>query len=87
MNRGERLGVAMIGYSFMGAAHSQAWRSVNHFFDVGRTIEMTVVCGRDQQGVAAAAQRLGWASHETDWRAVLARDDVALVDVCTPGST
>lgn len=87
MSRGERLGVAMIGYSFMGAAHSQAWRSVNHFFDVGRTVEMTAVCGRDEQGVAAAAERLGWASHETDWRAVLARDDVDLVDVCTPGST
>jgi len=48
---------------------------------------MTVLCGRDATAVTAAAARLGWASVETDWKTVLQRDDVALVDICTPGSS
>ncbi len=82
-----RLGVGMIGYAFMGAAHSQAWRVAPRFFDLPLTPEMTVVAGRTRPAVEEAAGRLGWASVETDWRAVLRRDDVDLVDVCTPGDT
>ena len=81
------LGVAMVGYAFMGAAHSQAWRSANRFFDLPLQIDMAVVCGRDEGRVAAAADKLGWRSYETDWKALLARDDVQLVDICTPGDT
>ena len=84
---GPRLGVGMIGYAFMGAAHSQAWRVAPRFFDLPLRPEMTVVCGRTAPAVAAAAARLGWDSTETDWRRVLERDDVDLVDICTPGST
>lgn len=82
-----RLGVGMIGYAFMGAAHSQAWRVAPRFFDLPLRPEMTVVAGRTQASVQAAARRLGWHAAETDWRAVVARDDVDLVDVCTPGDT
>jgi predicted dehydrogenase len=81
------LGVGMIGYAFMGAAHSQAWRTAPHFFDLPLRPEMTVVAGRDAAKVADAAERLGWSSTETDWRRVIRRDDVDLVDVCTPGDT
>jgi predicted dehydrogenase len=81
------LGVGMIGYSFMGSAHSQAWRSAGHFFDLPLTPAMNVLCGRDPAATAAAADRLGWADTETDWRRVLERDDVQLVDICTPGDT
>ncbi|WP_147917832.1 Gfo/Idh/MocA family protein [Ruania zhangjianzhongii] len=81
------LRVAMIGYAFMGAAHSQAWRTAPRFFDLPLTPVQHVLCGRDQAKVAAAADRLGWASTETDWRSAVARDDVDLVDVCTPGNT
>ena len=82
-----RLGVGMIGYAFMGAAHSQAWRVAPHFFDLPLRPEMTVVAGRNREAVHAAAARLGWADHETDWRRVLEREDVDLVDICTPGDT
>ena len=81
------LGVGLIGYAFMGAAHSQAWRTAPHFFDLPLRPQLTVLAGRDAVRVADAAQRLGWRSTETDWRRVLERDDVDLVDVCTPGDT
>ena len=79
------LGVGMAGYAFMGAAHSQAWRTAPHVFDLPLRPAMVAVCGRDAAAVEAAARRLGWAHAETDWRALIARDDVQLVDVCTPG--
>ena len=63
----EQLRVGMVGYAFMGAAHSQAWRTVNHFFDLPLAARMSVVCGRSPDGVAAAAAKLGWASYTTDW--------------------
>lgn len=83
----EQLRVGMVGYAFMGAAHSQAWRTVNHFFDLPLSARMSVVCGRSPDGVAAAAAKLGWESHTTDWRSVIERDDVDLIDICTPGDT
>jgi predicted dehydrogenase len=77
----------MVGYAFMGAAHSQAWRSVNRFFDVPFTIDMAAVVGRTEQSVTAAAGKLGWRTYETDWHALLDRDDIDIVDVCTPGDS
>ncbi|MGH3311338.1 MAG: Gfo/Idh/MocA family protein [Streptomyces sp.] len=81
------LGVGMVGYAFMGAAHSQGWRTVARVFDLPLTPAMTVVCGRDAQAVRAAAGRLGWSDAETDWRDLIARTDVQLVDICTPGDS
>jgi predicted dehydrogenase len=81
------LGVGMIGYAFMGTAHSQAWRSAGHFFDLPLAPRMNVLCGRDPVATATAASRLGWRDTETDWRRVIERDDVQLVDICTPGDT
>ncbi|MEV0895186.1 Gfo/Idh/MocA family oxidoreductase [Actinoplanes sp. NPDC049802] len=81
------LRVGMVGYAFMGAAHSQAWRTVNRFHDLPLHARMTAVCGRDEAKVAAAAARLGWDEHTTDWRALVARDDIDLIDVCTPGDS
>lgn len=81
------LGVGMVGYAFMGAAHSQGWRTVGRVFDLPLTPRLAAVCGRDGQAVRAAADRLGWAAAETDWRALIARDDVDLVDICTPGDS
>ena len=82
-----RLGVALIGYAFMGAAHSQAWRTAGHFFDLPCTVDMAVLAGRNAPAAAAAADRLGWREVETDWRCVVQRDDVDLVDICTPGDS
>src|SRR4051794_16028001 len=81
------LGVGLVGYAFMGAAHSQAWRTAPHFFDLPLRPEMTVIAGRHAARVADAAERLGWNDTETDWRRVIERDDVQLVDICTPGDT
>ncbi|MDR6417606.1 Gfo/Idh/MocA family oxidoreductase [Pseudarthrobacter sulfonivorans] len=78
------LGVAMIGYAFMGKAHSNAWRNVTAYFDVP-AFEQKVLVGRDAAGVAEAAAKYGWAESSTDWRAVIERDDIDIVDICAPG--
>ncbi|MGN7252985.1 Gfo/Idh/MocA family protein [Arthrobacter sp. SAFR-014] len=78
------LGVAMIGYAFMGKAHSNAWRNVASFFDV-LAFEQKVLVGRDAGQVAAAAAKYGWSESATDWRSVLERDDIDIVDICAPG--
>lgn len=77
----------MIGYAFMGAAHSHAWRNAHRFFDLPLTPELTALAGRNESAVKEAAERLGWASTETDWRQLIARDDIDLIDICTPGDT
>ena len=81
------LGVGMIGHAFMGAVHSQAWRNAHRFFDLPLRPRMTVLCGRDAGRVAEAADRMGWEDVATSWREVIDRDDVDLVDICTPGDT
>ena len=81
------LRVGMIGYAFMGVAHSHAWRTAPRFFDLPLTPQLSVLAGRDGAAVSAAADRLGWAATETDWRRLVERDDVDLVDICTPGDT
>ncbi|KPI16001.1 oxidoreductase domain protein [Actinobacteria bacterium OK006] len=81
------LGVGMVGYAFMGAAHSQGWRTVGRVFDLPRSPVLAAVCGRDASAVRAMADQHGWAAAETDWRALIARDDVDLVDICTPGDS
>ncbi|MFD5073380.1 Gfo/Idh/MocA family protein [Streptomyces sp. NPDC058371] len=81
------LGVGMVGYAFMGAAHSQGWRTAGRVFDLPQRPVLAAVCGRDAQAVRAMADRHGWAATETDWRALIERDDVDLVDICTPGDS
>lgn len=81
------LRVGMVGYAFMGAAHSQGWRTAGRVFDLPLDPVQAVICGRDRSAAQAAADRHGWAFVETDWRALVARDDVDLVDICTPGDS
>src|SRR6201996_6209100 len=81
------LGIGMVGYAFMGAAHSRAWATVGQAFDVPLRPRMNVLVGRDEAATRFAARRYGWHHVETDWRAVIDRDDVQLVDICTPGDT
>jgi predicted dehydrogenase len=83
----DNLRVAMIGYGFMGAAHSQGWRVAPRFFDLPRHPEMSVVVGRDAAAVSAAADKWGWGEAATDWREVIARNDIDIVDIVTPGDT
>src|SRR5262245_11319195 len=77
----------MVGYAFMGAAHSQAWRTVARVFEHPAAPRMVALGGRDRDRVARAAERLGWEGYETDWRVLVRRDDVDLVDICTPGDS
>ncbi len=81
------IGVGLVGYKFMGRAHSNAYRQVRHFFDVDPVPRMRVICGRDEAGVREAAALLGWEGYETDYQTLVARDDIGLVDVSTPGDT
>ncbi|MFS8477848.1 MAG: Gfo/Idh/MocA family oxidoreductase [Micromonosporaceae bacterium] len=81
------LRVGMVGYAFMGAVHSHAWRTVNRVFDLPVTVRMVAVCGRDEAKVSAAAVRLGWDGHTTDWRELVGRDDIDVIDICTPGDS
>jgi predicted dehydrogenase len=81
------LRVGMVGYAFMGAAHSQAWRTVNRVFDLPLRARLTAVCGRDEANVRAAATRLGWERTSTDWRELVEADDIDVIDICTPGDS
>ena len=81
------LGIGMVGYAFMGRAHSQAWRNVASFFDLPYRPRMAAICGRDPDAVAAAAARLGWPATETDWKRLVQRDDVDQVVGWTPRSS
>lgn len=81
------IGVGLVGYKFMGRAHSNAYRQVAHFFDVDPAPKMTAICGRDEAAVKAAAAQLGWDGYETDYHALIARDDIGLIDVSTIGNT
>jgi predicted dehydrogenase len=83
----EKLRVAMIGYGFMGAAHSQGWRTAPRFFDLPAEPEMAVIVGRDPDRVEAARQKFGWAAAETDWRRVIDDPSIDIVDICTPGDS
>jgi predicted dehydrogenase len=73
----------MIGHAFMGAAHSHAWRTAAHVFDLPLRPVMAVLCGRSV--TSATAERLGWETVASDWQDVVTRDDIDLVDICVPG--
>ncbi|MCC9192095.1 Gfo/Idh/MocA family oxidoreductase [Arthrobacter sp. zg-Y916] len=77
----------MIGHGFMGAAHSQGWRVAPRFFDLSGRPEMALLVGRDSERTEAAARKWGWEQTETDWRAAVARDDIDVVDIVTPGAS
>ncbi len=83
----QRLSVAMIGHGFMGAAHSQGWRVAPRFFDLPAQPSMDVIVGRNAEAVAGAAQKWGWRESATDWRTIIDRDDIDLIDIVTPGNT
>jgi predicted dehydrogenase len=81
------LNIGLIGYGFMGKAHSNAWRQAPRFFDLPAEIKLQVVCGRDERRLRLAATRLGWSRIERDWRQVVADPLVDLIDICTPNNS
>ena len=82
----EALGIGMVGYQFMGRAHSHAWRNVASVFPNAPEPRMVALVGRDEAAARSAASRLGWAEATTDWRSLLERPDVDVIDICTPGN-
>jgi predicted dehydrogenase len=77
----------MIGYKFMGRAHSNAWLKASRFFDLKARPVMEVVCGRNKAGVSAMAYRFGWERFETDWRNIVDDPTIDIVDINTPNDT
>ncbi|HJT76271.1 MAG TPA: Gfo/Idh/MocA family oxidoreductase [Gemmataceae bacterium] len=81
------LNVGMIGYGFMGKAHSNAYRKVNHFFDLEYRPVLKAVCARSADKAKAFADTWGYESVETDWRKLVERKDIDAIDICTPNNT
>ncbi|MHB9024540.1 MAG: Gfo/Idh/MocA family protein [Armatimonadota bacterium] len=82
-----QLNVAMIGYKFMGKAHSNAFRQVARMMDPAAEPVMKLLVGRTPDALAAAAAQMGWQKTETDWRKAVRRKDIDIVDVCTANDT
>jgi myo-inositol 2-dehydrogenase/D-chiro-inositol 1-dehydrogenase len=76
--------VALLGQGFMGKAHSNAFAQVGRFFDVPIKLRLAVLCGRDREGLEQSASAWGWGQVATDWREVMERPDVDLVDIALP---
>ncbi len=81
------LRIGLVGYGFMGRTHSNAYRHVNQFFDVDHRPELKAVCGRDKKKVEEFASRWGYESSETDWRALVDRKDIDVIDIASPNNT
>ncbi|MEQ1823033.1 MAG: Gfo/Idh/MocA family oxidoreductase [Fimbriimonadaceae bacterium] len=80
------LNVGLIGYQFMGKAHSNAYRQVNRFFDLPVQVRMKTLCGRNEAAVQPAADLYGWEGYETDWRRVVDDPNIDIIDIATPGN-
>ncbi len=81
------LNIALIGYQFMGKAHSNAYRQVGRYFDLPVEVGMKTLCGRTESAVREAANKLGWEQIETDWRKVIADPSIDIIDIATPGNS
>lgn len=79
------LGIGLVGYKFMGKAHSNAYRQVHAFFPDAPKPRMLAIAGRNEEAVSAAAHQFGWESYETDYHALFDNDDIDIIDVSTPG--
>jgi predicted dehydrogenase len=80
------LNVGMIGYGFMGRAHSNAYIKVNHFFDLAYRPVLKAACARSADAAKAFADKWGYESVETDWRKLIDRKDIDVIDICTPNN-
>jgi predicted dehydrogenase len=84
---GKNLNIGMVGYGFMGRAHSNAWRKVSNFFDTGYQPVLKAVAARSSDKARSFAETWGYESVETDWRKMVERDDIDAIDICTPNDT
>ncbi len=82
----KQLRIGLIGYGFMGRAHSNAFAQVGHFFPSNYEVVLQAVCGRDAAAAQAFADKWGYKSIETDWKKLIARDDIDVIDIATPNN-
>ncbi len=82
----KELRIGMIGYGFMGRAHTNGYKRVNDFFDLEYRPVLKAACARSADKAQAFADNWGYESIETDWRALIARDDIDVIDICTPNN-
>lgn len=87
MSTPKPLRIAIIGHAFMGRAHAHAWRTAPAFFDLPLAPTVQVIVGRSGVGAAEFAENWGIPEYSNDWREVIAREDIDLIDICTPGDT
>lgn len=83
----KKINIGMIGYKFMGKAHSHAFKDVNFFFDLGLIPVRKVICGRHVEPLKKAAEKWGWEEYDTSWESVVKRDDLEVIDICTSTNT
>lgn len=81
------LNIGLIGYNFMGKAHSNAWRQAPRFFDLPADVCLHTICGRSAKSVEDARIQLGWENASTDWKAVVADPEIDIIDICTPNDS
>ena len=81
------LNIGMIGYGFMGRAHSNGYSQVSHFFDLAYKPVLKAACGRDPAKTKAFADTWGYESVESDWKKLIARPDIDAIDICTPNNS
>jgi predicted dehydrogenase len=82
----KKLNVGLIGYGFMGRAHSNAFRQVNHFFNLEHELVLKAASARNKERLRAFCDSAGWESYETDWRKLVARDDIDVIDIAAPNN-
>ena len=80
----KKLNVGIVGYKFMGKAHSNGWSQASRFFDLPAKPVLKVACGRDAKQLGEFAERWGWEQTESDWKKMVHRDDVDIVDISAP---
>src|ERR1700761_8076552 len=83
----KKLNIGVVGYGFMGRTHSNAFGKVSQFFDLKREPVLKAVCGRDEKQVQAFAKNWNFESSETDWRKLVSRKDIDLIDIASPNDT
>ncbi len=82
-----KLNVGLVGYGFMGRTHSNAFKQVSQFFDLPLQPVLKAICARNAEKAASFAEQWGYESSETDWRKLIARDDIDIIDIASPNDT
>ena len=82
----KQINVGLVGYKFMGKAHSNALQRIGMFFEPQGDVVMKAICGREEAWVKESAAKFGWASYETSWEKLIARDDIDMIDITAPSN-